>query len=277
MTPLIHPESDRLLNATLVNNPQALLLSGPQGVGLATIAKHLCVIATSEVITVLPEKDEKVDIEKGTITIQSIRRLYDATRIRQPQGRIIIIDYAERMATPAQNAFLKLLEEPSAGTRFILLTHQPELLLPTIVSRLQRVDLHPITKEQSVALLDTLEVRNATKRTQLLFIAEGLPAELTRLTANDDYFSARASLVKDARTFVTGNAYDRLLLAKKYKDNRQDALTLLEDAMKLLRMTLVTTGDSATLRMLGRLEGLHKRLTEQGNVRLQLSAAIVLY
>ena len=277
MTPLIHPESSRMLEATLKNEPHALLLTGSRGIGLATIAREMCANSTAELITVLPEKDEKVDLEKGTITIQSIRRLYDMTRTRQPSGRTVIIDYAERMATPAQNAFLKLLEEPSAGTRFILLTHQPELLLPTIVSRSQRVDLRPITKEQSSSILEALGVQSGTKHTQLLFIAEGLPAELTRLVTNEEYFTTRVEMVKDARTFVTGNAYSRLLLAKKYKDSRPDALILLEDAMKLLRMTLVNTGEVATLRMLSRLEGLHKRITEQGNVRLQLSAAIVLY
>lgn len=275
MSLFVQPESARILEATMKHTPHALLLTGPYGVGLATIAHSLHEASESEVITVLPEKDEKIDIEKGTITIQSIRRLYDLTRTVQPKGRIVIIDYAERMATPAQNAFLKLLEEPSEGTRFILLAHQPDLLLPTILSRSQRVDLRPITKDQSNTFLDELGVRDATKRTQLLFIAEGLPAELSRLVADEAYFTKRASLVKDARSFASGTTYDRLLIARKYKDSRPDALTLLEDAMKLLRMTLAATGDASSLRTLRRFEVLHTRISEQGNVRLQLSAAIM--
>jgi len=275
MTLLIHPESKRMLEAVARSNPHALLLTGPRGIGLATIAKELFAKGSSECITVLPEKDEKINIEKGTITIQSVRRLYDTTRTKQPRGRTVIIDYAERMATPAQNAFLKLLEEPTEGTRFILLTHQPELLLPTIVSRSQQVDMRPVSNTQSQHLLDTLGEQEATKRAQLLFIAEGLPAELTRLVVDTDYFSTRVSLVKDARTLVTGSPYNRLVIAKKYKDSRPDALTLLEDAMKLLRMTLARNGDTGTLRMLSRFEVLHKRISEQGNVRLQLSASVM--
>ena len=275
MTLVIHPDSQRLLSALAAGDTHALLLTGPHGIGLATIAKELTGQKRAEYITVLPEKDEKVNIEKGTITVQSIRRLYDMTRTRQPAGRTIIIDYAERMAPPAQNAFLKLLEEPAQGTRFILLTHQPELLLPTITSRSQRVDIRPATKQQSETLLDALGVHDATKRAQLLFIANGLPAELTRLANDDEYFATRVTLVKDARSFVSGSPYGRLLIAKKYKDSRTDALMLLEDAMKLLKMTLSSNGDAATLRMLSRFEVLHKRITEQGNVRLQLSAAIM--
>jgi len=275
MTLAIHPESQRLLDAVTASNPHALLITGPNGIGLATIATASHDRPKAELITVLPEKDEKVNLEKGTITVQSIRRLYDATRTRQSNGRTIIIDYAERMAAPAQNAFLKLLEEPAEGTRFILLTHQPDLLLPTITSRSQHVPLRPITKEQSEVFLDALGVIDATKRAQLLFIASGLPAELTRLTQDEAYFESRVSLVKDARSFVTGSSYGRLLVAKKYKDSRVDALTLLEDAMKLLKMTLAANGDTATLRTLSRFEVLHKRITEQGNVRLQLSAAVM--
>lgn len=275
MTLIVHPESQRLLTAIAKGDAHALLLTGPHGIGLSAIAKELQNRAKAELITVLPEKDEKVNIEKGSITVQSIRRLYDTTRTVQPHGRTIIIDYAERMAPPAQNAFLKLLEEPTKGTRFVLLTHQPDLLLPTITSRSQHVDVRPVTKQQSEALLDALGVSDATKRAQLLFIASGLPAELTRLVEDDDYFAARASLVKDARSFVSGSPYNRLYIAKKYKDSRADALTLLEDAMRLLKMTLATNGDAATLRMLGRFEVLHKRITEQGNVRLQLSAAVM--
>lgn len=271
----IQPQSKKTLEAVIAEQPHALLLTGEQGIGLATIARHYATGSKEQLVTVLPEKDEKIDLDKGTITIQSIRRLYDMTRTVEPAGRVIVVDYAERMAVPAQNAFLKLLEEPSEGTRFILLTHQPELLLPTITSRSQRVDLRPIASEQSEALLTELGAIDATKRAQLLFIASGLPAELTRLVQDETYFVARAGLVKDARSFITGSAYERLLLAKKYKDSRPQALTLLEDSMKLLKRTLAANGDTSTLRMLSRLEVIHKRVTEQGNVRLQLSAAIM--
>lgn len=275
MNVIVHPETQRQLDAVVKDEPHALLLTGPVGVGLATIASDVISSSSAQVITVLPEKNEVVDIEKGTITVDSIRRLYDLTRTREPKGRVVIIDYAERMAPAAQNAFLKLLEEPSEGTRFILLTHQPNTLLPTIESRSQRVDIRPATLEQSEALLNTLGQTDVTKRTQLLFIAAGLPAELTRLSSDDDLFEARAGIVKDARSLVTGTPYEKLLLAKKYKDTRRDALTLLEDAMKLLRRTIASNGDAASLRVVSRYEQIHKRLTEQGNVRLQLSATVM--
>ena len=275
MKPVIHPQSKQLLDAVFEGGSHAVLLTGPTGIGLATIAKHYARSSSAQRSIVLPTKNEAIDLEKGTITVDSIRRLYDITRTIEPAGRIIIIDYAERMAPAAQNAFLKLLEEPTEGTMFILLTHQSEWILPTVASRVQRIDIRPTTTTQSNALLDELEVNDAIKRTQLLFIAEGLPAELTRLVTDKERFETRASLVKDARGLITGTAYERLLLAKKYKDSRIAALTLIEDSLKMLRRTIASNGDVASLRVLTRLEVIHKRLSEQGNVRLQLSATVM--
>ena len=275
ITPVLNAVSQTSLEALLAHEPHALLITGPVGSGLATIAAHYTAGVKQHVWTVLPEKDEKIDLEKGTITIDSIRKLYDHTKTVEPNGRIVIIDYAERMAPAAQNAFLKLLEEPTVGTRFILLTHNPALLLPTITSRAQKVAMRPISAQQSNDLLDTLGVKDATKRSQLLFIAQGFPAELTRLATDESLFEARVAIVRDAREYISGSGYARLLIAKKYKDSRANALTLLEDAMKQLQQTIAKGGDAGLLRLAARLEVLHKRVTEQGNVRLQLSAAIM--
>lgn len=276
MNLVVNEVSRKALENALENLSHALLITGKEGVGLFTIAKEYADTQKSILYTVLPEKDEKIDLEKGTITVESIRRLYDFTKTIEPNGRIIVIDYAERMATPAQNAFLKLLEEPTEGTHFILLSHNPERLLPTIRSRSQLIDIRPASRQQSEALLDDLGVKDATKRAQLLFIAQGLPAELTRLVNDDEYFTARAGIVKDAREFITGSPYTRLILAKKYKDNRSQALMLLEDAMRQLEQTIASGNRESAITVVSRLEQLHKRVSEQGNIRLQLSSAVVL-
>ena len=271
----LHPQVKQTLDAVMADQPHAVLLAGKVGVGLKTIADYYLAQTSAQPVLVLPEKKGVVDLDGGTISVESVRKLYDVVRVAEPQGRIVIIDQAEKMLHVSQNAFLKLLEEPNDSTRFILLSHAPELLLPTILSRVQRVDVRPVTHEQSEALLDAHKVYDATKRAQLLFMADGLPAELTRLVTDDDMFAARVAVVKDARTFASGTAYDRLLLAKAYKDSREKALLLLDDALKQLQLTLAKTGDEATFKLMKRLEVLHKRLTEQGNVRLQLSAAAV--
>ena len=262
----------RQLEQFALHLPGALLITGAEGIGLTSAALEVSLRSKAVVQTVLPEKDEKIDIEKGSITVDSIRRLYSITKTIEPSGRIIIIDYAERMAKTAQNAFLKLLEEPTEGTHFILLTHQPGLLLPTILSRAQRLDMRPITPEQSNDLLDSLKVRDERQKAQLLFIAGGFPAELARLAGDSAYFESRSEIIKDAREYVVGNSYARLLIAKKYKDDRTKALLVLADAMKLLQKTLVNGGDDSSIATIAQLEKVYGRIQGNGNIRLQMAS-----
>jgi DNA polymerase-3 subunit delta' len=267
-----NPVTKRQLEQFALHLPGALLITGAEGIGLTSAALEVSLHSKAVVQTVLPEKDEKIDIEKGSITVDSIRRLYNLTKTIEPNGRVIIIDYAERMAKTAQNAFLKLLEEPSEGTHFILLTHQPGLLLPTILSRAQRLDMRPISNEQSNDLLDGLKVRDERLKAQLLFIAGGFPAELARLANDSDYFEVRSGIIKDAREYVVGNAYARLLIAKKYKDDRVKALLVLADAMRLLQKTLVNGGDASSIATIAQLEKVYGRVLGNGNIRLQLAS-----
>ncbi len=276
MAIIVNKSSQHILNQLVQDWPHALLLSGPEGIGLKTIALEYARQVAETIQVVLPEKNEAVDLEKGTISIELIRRLYSSTRTVEPKGRVVIIDYAERMGLPAQNAFLKLLEEPNETTHFILLSHAPDTLLPTIHSRSQHVALRKVSIDQSESLLDELNVRDITKRTQLIFIANGLPAQLTKLASDETLFEARATIVRDARTYVSGSPYQRLLLAKDYKDRRAEALTLLTDSMEMLKTSLTSSDSPALLRRLNHLETLHQRITEQGNVRLQLSAGVML-
>lgn len=262
----------RQLEQFALHLPGALLITGAEGIGLTSAAQEVSLRSKAVVQTVLPEKDEKIDIEKGSITVDSIRRLYNITKTIEPSGRIIIIDYAERMAKTAQNAFLKLLEEPTEGTHFILLTHQPGLLLPTILSRAQRLDMRPIMPEQSNDLLDSLKVRDERQKAQLLFIAGGFPAELARLAGDSVYFEARSEIIKDAREYIVGNSYARLLIAKKYKDDRTKALLVLSDAMRLLQKTLVNGGEDSSIATIAQLEKVYGRILGNGNIRLQMAS-----
>lgn len=274
MSLYVHSLSRTQLDATASNPGVSLLVSGPEGIGLATVVHDTLARQKALIVTVLPEKDEKVDLEKGRITVDVIRRLYEQTKTISHQPRVVVIDYAERMAIPAQNAFLKLLEEPPHNTRFILLSHTPETLLPTIHSRTQQVVLQSISDAQTNELLDELKVTDQTKRAQLLFIARGLPALLTRLVQDEKHFADRAAIVKDARLLISGSPYDRLLLAKQYKDSRSNALQLLVDALNQVKTSFIAQPEARTLAMLECLEKSHKTITEQGNVRLQLSALI---
>jgi len=268
----IHPKTQHQLDSFVADLPQSLLMTGPYGVGLKSTVTYIADALRITPIYILPEKNEKVDVEKGVITVDIIRRLYAMTKTVETGTRLIVIDYAERMGVQSQNAFLKLLEEPGMNTHFILLTHNVSKLLPTIRSRVQLIDVNPVTIEQSTALLEELKVTDAQKKAQLLFIAGGLPAALTVLALDEKAFESRAQIVRDARTYLQGSTYDRLKIALAYKDGRDAALILLTDAGKLLQGSVKNGQGSDVIRKIEAVLAVHERIEANGNIRLQLAS-----
>lgn len=83
--------------------------------------------------------------DEGLIRIGQIREVLNAVRYRVESGRrVVIVDMAERLMPQAANAFLKTLEEPPPGSMMILVTSRPADLLPTILSRCQRINFAPL-------------------------------------------------------------------------------------------------------------------------------------
>jgi len=272
--PIMNPASEITVLNTVKNLPQSLLLTGEYRVGLSTISLYIAELRKVTPIVILPEKDEKIDLDKGVIGVDIMRKLYDETKTKTSTDRIIIIDYAERMTHQAQNAFLKLLEEPGENIYFILVTHSAEKLLSTITSRAEVLDIKPITNIQSVKLLDLLNVSDEKKRTQILFIADGLPAEITYLSNDNDYFEKRSDTVKDARELLRGSLYQKLLIAHRYKDDRPATLVLLLDAAKILKKTISQKPQKDTIEMIDTILRAYQRVEANGNIRLSLAKLI---
>jgi hypothetical protein len=189
--------------------------------------------------------------------------------------RVIVIHDAHTMGLQAQNAFLKLLEEPTASTHFVLLTSERSSLLPTVTSRAQLVTLRKPTHAVAEALLDSAGVKDATKRSQLLFIADGLPELMENLMGDSELFEQRATIMRDARVVVQGQPYQKLIIAQRYKDARKDALLLVSDAMRLIRLGVKNNPSPDHIKRLERLLVIGERLNANGNVRLQLASLVV--
>ena len=273
--PIINPTSEKMLLAITKRLPQSLLLTGDIGVGLSTISRYIAELRAVKPTIILPEKDEKIDINKGVIGVDIMRRLYNQTRTKAAGERIIIIDYAERMTHQAQNAFLKLLEEPGDNIYFILVSHSISKLLPTIVSRTENMDIKPISASQSEQLLELLGITDGVKRSQLLFMANGLPAELTRLCNDLVYFERRSANVRDARELLRGSVYQKLMIAQQYKDDRAKALTLLLDVAHILNRSITANPQIDTINRIDSILNTYQQIEANGNIRLCLARMVV--
>lgn len=79
--------------------------------------------------------------DTGAIKIDQVREAVERAAYRPFEGRrrVVIVDDADTLNAEAQNALLKTLEEPPAASTFILVTSRPDMLLPTVRSRCQRL------------------------------------------------------------------------------------------------------------------------------------------
>ena len=88
--------------------------------------------------------------------VDNIRELIDQVRYEPIMGRykVYIIDEVHSMTSNAFNALLKTLEEPPAHVIFILATTEPQKVLPTILSRVQRFDFSKISDDDLISKME---------------------------------------------------------------------------------------------------------------------------
>lgn len=267
--PLIYnPRTRTYLDALQKQTPHALLLTGEAGSGLASTAREIAGRALAEIITPGAETGKTTSIR-----VEQIRALYDATKGKTATARVFLIDDADRMTETAQNAFLKLLEEPTPNVRFILTTHAPDKLLPTIRSRVQMLPIRPITNAQTDSMLQ--KVTDPRKAAQIRFLAAGKPAEITRLMTDEAYFAAQSQLVRDAQKYIGGERYERIRQAFAYAGNRENALSMLAAAKTVMTHTIKTNPTRESILRADRLRETIEHLEQNGNVRLQLLRFVV--
>jgi DNA polymerase-3 subunit delta' len=111
-----------------------------------------------------------------SIRIKQIRAMQRRLTTRPTLGarRVVIIDPADDMERGAANALLKSLEEPPRGTFFLLVTHSPARLLPTIRSRCRMLRFPLLTDRQLSTMLERVEAgEDAGSRAAALRAAEG--------------------------------------------------------------------------------------------------------
>lgn len=201
----------------------AWLITGPRGIGKATlawkIARFLLATPPDDGGLFAPPPPQSLDIapdhpvarrlralsepgifllrrglnEKETalaqdILVREVRKMaeYFHKAIADGGRRVCIIDAADDLNPSSANALLKLLEEPPAGVTFLLLSHAPFRLLPTIRSRCRELRLTPLPPQD---LSDALTAAGGSvdpgDRTALAELAGGSVGEAFRLTNTD--------------------------------------------------------------------------------------------
>ncbi len=144
------------------------------------------------------------------ITVAQIRELADFVNLTTHRNglRIILVHPAEAMNVHAANALLKTLEEPPPGTLFILVSHQPQRLLPTVRSRCQKVNATLPGRAEALQWLRGQEVAEAEA-----CLAQSGYAPLAALRlSTEDYQSKRSQILEQ---LGAPDRFDPLALAEQ--------------------------------------------------------------
>lgn len=179
----------------------AWLLSGAKGLGKRAFARAAAAELVRTPGSPVPEVETHPDIHildhlpanddeakkkaegkpyqtKRNITVDQVRGMIRRLTTRPTMGdrRAIIVDAADDMEKGAVNALLKALEEPPAGTYFLLITHQPGRLLPTVRSRCRVLRFSALGAEELDAVIrrDAPEA-DASARAAAIAASHGSP------------------------------------------------------------------------------------------------------
>lgn len=184
------------------------IFAGPPGIGKASLAREMALtllageekaamVADDHMATHLfqagthPDYAELRRLEKDSgdlarnISVDQIRGLGRllSTAPSVSQRRVILIDSADDMERGAANALLKNLEEPPRNVIFLLVSHAPSRLLPTIRSRCRLLRLSPLGREDmEAALRQAAPELNEANLADLIRIGEGAPGKALSLS-----------------------------------------------------------------------------------------------
>lgn len=133
------------------------MLCGPRGIGKSTLAYKIAKqvygnVGDFFIIDLAHNLDDRGNVKSDAkaISVNTVRNMIERMQMSSMSGqwRVILIDAVDELTVAAENAILKLLEEPPQQTLFLLVTHQLSNVLPTVRSRARVEKMHPLTMSE---------------------------------------------------------------------------------------------------------------------------------
>ncbi len=259
----------------------AYLLSGPKGVGKSALARAFaqslccassvdgdrsrpcsaCRVCRNVARGVHPDV-ECFDLEtqarlvdKGASTtslnIDTVRRLRSSSALFPLEAgrRVILVDDAETMLEPAQQALLKTLEEPPSAVTILLLSDDAEALLETVRSRCQEVRVRPVAEAAVERALAERGVDEA-EAAEIAALSRGAPGWAIAAASDARLVQTRKAERDAAHTWLMAEKYDRLVtafkLGEQFGKRRGEVIGIVLAAAQLLRERMIRAASTGS-------------------------------
>lgn len=231
--------------------PHAILLEGDKGTGRHTLMRflsraavcdgenspcrecrgcHLAEIGTHPDITVTAPEDGKKNI-----TVAQIRALRTEAYVKPHMAarRVFVIDKADTMNEQAQNALLKVLEEPPADIIFILIAESAAALLDTIISRCTVLSLVPPETDEAVEYLrKNTDFSEEQIKEAIGITGNNIGAAIDALSGGGT--AAQAAAKRFAELLISGDEAEMLKTTAQFEKNR----VLADEFFKELKLSV---------------------------------------
>lgn len=228
---IVNPKTKLLLDAFINRPSSSVIVAGGINTGAEQIVLDLTTQLLGEsskhnIVQLFPEDGKGIGVEQARDFKKSLTNL---VKSKSEIARVAIVWSADTATPEAQNAFLKLIEEPAKQTLLILQVSDSQKLLQTITSRCQTIPVLPITKTQATEYGENRGL--PLNEVQKALLITGGESKLFSDYLNKGADSVDESIA-EAKQFITEPVFNRLLKAKQYEKS-ESIQALLNNIEKL--------------------------------------------
>ena len=230
----VHLQTGKRIESFIAAPSHALSLSGEPGAGKGMAARYIaaCILQT-ELKSV--ENHPYVHILDGQASktgIDEVRKVQTFLTLKVPGAdslkRAVIIENLDYLRHEAQNALLKMIEEPPADTIIIVTFSLNTRVLPTLHSRMQSVNIMPLDLEYAVKTLESKF--NKKVITQNYYMSGGLAGLLAALLSREEHHPLVLA-INEARNIIKMSRFQRLSRVDALLKNKELSPGLLLDGL----------------------------------------------
>ncbi len=188
-----------------------------------------------------------IEPEEKEIRVAQIRKLRARLNLRSFSDcfKAVILDKANSLNQEAQSAFLKLLEEPKGKTLFILIARHPEMLFPTILSRVEILKFYPAPDHE---IKEELKKKGLSENQaqEIVSLSWGRPGRAVNFLQNPKEFENAKQELKEIVRLINSDLSFRFQYAKKISAQPKEIKNILDIWLRYFRNELIEKSQASS-------------------------------